>query len=459
MRRALAGGLAAIDAGWIYPWSLLFGAWISGEQIEPLLPWWLVFGLLLVGRLVSRGVRRLAVRGQRAGRIAAVLLGMALALGAGYSRYAPDVDPSGAILLGGLTLWLWWRGLSQGRGSADFETIESAFRRGVGGLLLLVAVAALTSPRLGELEAAAGASVVSFFAIGLASLGLARLLAVREGSRARAGAPPAINRQWLGTMVAVVGAVVLGALLLDALLSFGLLTAVLRPIWSAITFVLFLLVLVVAIPLGLVAQFLVEGLRGRIPPLQLGGGMGALQRALEELRQGQRPVQVSPTIEAIAEWAAIAALVMAVAIGLYRAIDWWREREREEDVDEERELLWNWREVWPAILSFFKGLLRRRPMAPSSNNVERQRPAVAPAMHDVRAIYRALLTRGAEHGAPRRPATTPHEHQPRLAERLEPDADVEAITGAYVAVRYGEQPSPEEADQLRQRLERIHQRA
>jgi hypothetical protein len=456
VRRVLSLALSLLDATWLYPWSLLFGAWLAGGSISPLLPFLVVFGLLFAARTASRLVRRLRGASQRLARAAVVFAGCALAIGFGLTRYVPYADPTPAIVLGGFALWLWWRGLGQGRGTADFEAIEGTFRRGVVALLVFVGVAAATVPDVGGLEAAAGPSVVSFFAIGLATLGLARLASVRETSRARAGAAPTLNRQWLGTMLGVVGAVVLGALALDALLSFGLIAAVFRPFLDALGFVLFYLILVIAIPIGLLAQLLVDLLRGRLPPLTMLAGLGQFFQALEEIRRGREPVQLSDEVQAVAQWLAIGLVALAIVVALYRAISWWREREAEEDVEEERDSLWRWEELWPGVLAFLRGLLGRKPPAPAPAAIS-PTPAepIPPGLADVRAIYRALLALGQARGAPRMPATTPHEHLPDLTDHLAPPDDVAAITDAYADARYGERPPREDLEALRTRLTRV----
>jgi hypothetical protein len=77
----------------------------------------------------------------------------------------------------------------------------------------------------------------------------------------------------------------------------------------------------------------------------------------------------------------------------------------------------------------------------------------------IRRIYAHLGTLAAERGYPRAPYETPYEYLPTL-EQAFPDGHEEVghITGAYVAVHYGEVPEqPEELAAVRAAWERIHE--
>src|SRR5205823_1406578 len=116
----------------------------------------------------------------------------------------------------------------------------------------------LTIRDLAAVEAEATPSAIAFFAVGLAALAIARLVGVRERSRARDGRPPAVNRQWLAVMLGTVGTLLLAVLALDAILSFDLIAAAARPFLNVLGTVLYWVIYAIALQIGLLVELLIQ---------------------------------------------------------------------------------------------------------------------------------------------------------------------------------------------------------
>ncbi len=116
-----------------------------------------------------------------------------------------------------------------------------------------------------------------------------------------------------------------------------------------------------------------------------------------------------------------------------------RTRQRDED---SHESLWSWALFWSQLRAFLRSLFGRFLPQPAIDGPVQAVSSVEsadPAARDIRAVYRAFLKKAALRGYARKKDETPAELRQRLDEQaplVEPQ--LEAITGAYVMVRYGE---------------------
>jgi hypothetical protein len=459
MNASLALGLALLETCWLTPWSALLAAWLGADAA--VLPAPAIAALLLFARGAARRASGVQTY-PKAARLGLVSLGLVAALAATALAHGPAdtaslaphlvdgrlapprLTPAAAAAFLGLIVW--WRGTLHGRGSLTFDAIADAFKLGVGGLVGFLVVAATTEPTsYSALQAGAAPWALGFFFTGLITLALARLAAVRAESQARHGHAPALNRQWLGVLLGAVAATLALALLSAQLLSFDLIRAVWSPIGTAISTVLLILIMIIALPVAFLLEPLIQLLRRFIPPnlLQRQSGGDLSRSPFEELMRSRTPVEVSPEAVALGQWIVVAVLLVVAAVVLWRAAMWWRETTRDPDVAEERDSVWNWAiaraELARWLRALVNRLLRRRALAPAGAPGVAMAATAAPTPEaaSMRELYRRLLTLGAAAGRPRLPPTTPHEHLDALDDALEPRDDLAVLTDAYVEARYG----------------------
>jgi hypothetical protein len=160
-------------------------------------------------------------------------------------------------------------------------------------------------------------------------------------------------------------------------------------------------------------------------------------------------VALSPLGEFLLRGAVLLCIIFLIGWVLAWAL---RRSSRTDDhgVRESRELIWSWdlwRARWAELLA-----RRARPLAFLSLSGAPDDPLVW-----VRTAYRRLLALALEHGRPRQPGQTPLGYLPSLDELWPAEAaGVAAVTVAYDAARYGEQPpTPDELEALRQKVEQI----
>lgn len=439
--------LAALETCWLYPWSLLLGYWFAPTGRAPLLSTPSVAALALLGWAAMRGARRLSWPLPRL-RLLVVGSGVVAAGTAALLEHGAETG----LAAGFFGLFLWWRAVRRGQDALGPDQIEDTFKLGLAGLVGFLAVASATEGgRYLALQAAVAAYVLGFFFVGLVSLALARLAAQRDQSRARHGSAPAYNRQWLGTLVAVVVGLLLVAVLVAQIVTVDLIGALWRPIGALLSDILYVLILTIAIPLALLLELLVNlarSLMGRPQPLVQQQPNGLMELTWRIARR--EPFVLPPEVERAANVLAILLVAAAALVLLARAVRWWRERERDDEVEEERDSVWSWSSARAALIAWLRGLrarLRRRERPTDGGAAGSATPALgagSPSAATVRQIYGRALALAASLGHKRAAWATPYEHLPGLQAGLDPDEDVSCITDAYVRARYGASPPPED---------------
>ncbi|HET6319011.1 MAG TPA: DUF4129 domain-containing protein [Chloroflexota bacterium] len=476
MNRALLTlGLAAMQVCWIYPWSLLVVRWIQGEPERPLLSGATMLLLILLAAFATRVVIR-TVGVARTGQLTLIGTGLAIVLVAVWLNQYPGADLAESlgglasavmVLLGrpttpavalGLGLILWWRGVQLGSYTPSLPEVEVAFRWNIGALIAFGVVLAVgTRPsQQSLLEAQATPFVVGSFFVSLLTLALARLESLRSSTRALA-----LNTQWLGVLIAVAGLLVLTALAVAQVLSFDLLIVATRPIFELLGRVLIVLLYIVIIPLAFIVEWIAYWLLSlfspdadRRPPEPY--STGDVNTFLERLFGQLLPPEVLVVLKALG-----AVLLLGIALLLVaRTVARWRPRLGESDATrEERDSVFEPGRFRQALFAWLRRLFQRiRPVKPAARApaADALTPAQADGLPTVRDLYRRLLALGQRAGRPRAAALTPYEHQPALADVLQPPADVHDLTEAYVEVRYAEHElTTAEIEDLQSRLDRL----
>jgi hypothetical protein len=465
-----------MDVCWVYPWSVLIGIWTEPNRTAALLSVPIILLILLSAAGSTHVLGKFSRRRPRFARF--VLAGLALLaaiivvriehypVAAGLDWVQPLLGALAAtvghlslpVLGFALALYLWWRGVRLGSQTPGFPEVEGAFRWGVGRLAVFGLIMALTSrpSTLQTLEGVTTPSVVGFFFLSLLTLGLGRLESLRTRTRA-----PSLNTQWLTVLTLIAAGVVLLALLLAQLVSFDLLIVVTRPLFDLLGRAVLLLLYVIFIPLAYVIEWLVYLIlsvlraNGNQPP-PAAPQPSDFDNLLQRLFSQALPPEVLLALKSLGAALLIGVALVLVARGLAR----WRPTGADADAtNEERDSLWNADRAWAMFKAWLRRLLRRERVASNVVPVEEtsSSPAAAgPLKGSVRELYARLLREGASAGAPRGAAITPLEHEPSLAQALDPEEFVDELTAAYLRARYAEAPIPEpETRLLAERLDGV----
>lgn len=456
-----------MDYCWLYPWLVVIGGALYGSD-GPLLSAGWAFLLLLGGQAA---VRPVLDRGGSLPRSRAILVGAGVVLGflAVHAQHYPafpvwhpgwigallqaahDVIPDipkpvfGAFL----AACLWWRGLALGARDVNAPEIESAYKTGVGMIVLYFLAAAVYSDT--RAFDASGrtlpGSLPAFFFLGLSALALARLGTIWDRGQPdeRAHFPA---RAWILLIVGVVGLILLAASMMAGLAAADVLTYVgilLRPLLPVLE-VLFLVLFFIA---GIIVRIAIAIL-SHLPQRPL-PQTGMPPSGIDDLIRRLRDLNMNPQVVEGARWSMVVAVLLLLVIGMAVTIVLLRRRERRPDEDE-HESVWSAREALKGLANLLLRLRRRRPAVDES---------AVPEAKAIRLIYREVLTLGAGLGAPRPVWATPREHDPRLRGVFPESADaVGWLTMAYEQVRYGTwRPTQADVHQAQETLERAKESA
>lgn len=440
----LAYALALMRAFWVWLLLHIWAQGLVGGQSDILSPP-VVFGLLAGGTAAAQaGVH--AVRRRRPAVVLVVLAGLAAIAGAIYVRFGAAIAPpwqpawlNGVAGHPGLALvalaagaWLWWWGILAGREPPFYDTYRNNFLLGMAALAVAVGVTQATRvvPMRGVLLTG-----LLFFATGLAAMAVAGVQDTRRFERGKGEVSLAVTRYWLGTVAAVIGALIVLGLLLAQLFAPDAVTRLIGLLNSALDLAANILVLILMAfsyvffgLLGLIARLFPGGpVRLALPPMQIPD----LSQQLKDMGQGQ-PVPVAPGVYLALRIAGAFLLVLALAALFALAFRRFRAIGREE-VSETRESIL----TSDLIKQQLADLLRRR-----------RRPAPVPppfvsvtggdAAGQIRLTYQNLLAWAADQGLARPPGATPDEYARLLTERLGLAAEpLRALNELYLSARYG----------------------
>lgn len=347
-----------------------------------------------------------------------------------------------------LVIFLWWRGLVLAQRRLTSESVAFRFRLG----LVMIAVTTMLGGTM--LAWPYHRFVFLFFFASLLGIALAR---AEEVGQQYGGSQSPFGFSWLATLVVAGLVVLLLAGGVAVLLTGDNIGMLLVPVLQVLNIVLYGIVYAAA----WIAQIL-------IAPLMALFGQYELGRLFEELARKMTPAepsevqgqgQVSPfTAEQLAVAKAVGIIGGVLLLLLLVAISLRRLRAREGwQRDEERESVWEGAHLRRGL----RDLLRRgrRRLDEATAMLRGSRLGQLLTAMTIRRIYAHLGTLAAERGYPRAPYETPYEYLPTL-EQAFPDGheEVGRITGAYVAVHYGEVPEqPLELAAVQAAWERIRE--
>jgi hypothetical protein len=437
------------NSAWIYPWVAATGPWLDPTG-RPALGPVAVVGLLTLAMLATR-LLTLSPRLLSAGRILLPVMGL-LAAGtmavAGLPAFATGGsanDLAGQLLSGEtgvrtigsavIAAAIWWRGIQLGRVPPNMSLIEDQMRTGVVGLCALLSMSALAGHAAAVSDRSLLLPTLLFLATSLLEMPLASVIEVSESPRNRGGQRLSPGGSWLTMMLSIVGGLLAVTLLLAQLLTFQRIEQVWDAVREPVSALLESAVYLLAIPVSLVIQFLVflisllptsnKEPKPQVDPL----------KALSQMQEQAVSGQISPEV--------IMVLKVVIAVGLALLFLWLVARAlsrlgrgwRDEDVEESRDILWEWGwlfEIWRSLLARLHPARRLVAAARAGIHGNGAQPG------SVRALYWEFLILGAKQGRGRRPAETPLEYERRLAAdpTLPCGDELRTITGGYLRARY-----------------------
>jgi hypothetical protein len=353
------------------------------------------------------------------------------------------------VLLFLLVLFVWWRGLALAQRRVGSATAVSRFRWGVVMLAITTVIGGFILP------SPPYPFVFVFFFVSLLGIALAR--AEEVGQQYEGGQSP-FGVGWLATLV-VAGLLVL-------FLAAGVATVltgenvgfVINPLLEAqrtlLTLLTYALLYVMAWA-GNLATDLLQDIFGEIDISKL-ERLLVPPATLEVQAQFDQPLPFTPEQLAFARAVGVSVGVLVLLVLVVLSLRQLRLR-RGQRHDEERESVWaglHLRRGWRDLLR--DGRQRMDEMVSTLPRASLSRLFV---VQTIRRIYAHMSALAAERGYRRVPHQTPYEYLPTL-ELAFPDCSEEVvrITGAYVAVHYGEMPErPEELAMVQLAWKRIRE--
>lgn len=467
---------------------------LNGPTTPPALPAWWMFVVLLLGWSIaallrrqsggtpaSRQVLRVAIV---AGWVitAAISLMLSPAAYAGVAltmiptALAHDLTtsherPFSAVLVVGLILYLWWRGVVLGR---ERVSRERGYLRMVWSMAATVGSLVVAGTAGGDALRVTAAELTILLCLtvfaGLIATALGYLVDTayeRPGQPGRRAAHAAdgqvTDRAWIFSTIGISGVIVALALILGLLLSaqdLGGVREVLAPVVSAIGTVLYWIITGVAYVLFFFLGGIIQWLQNRhstprhAPPPQIPATHPA---------HGQQSY-LPPEWVTVATWVVMVLAAIVVAWLLIRLVRRLGAQREDREFEEERQSL------------SIKGILGEQ-LNQLLDSIRARRQAARPAAplppRSVRALYQRFLTAAAQAGIERRRSETPDEFARRVAHTMRNAPQdgatgesedvaqvVSTLTATYDTARYGPDAdvTPDAPAGVREQVEALEER-
>jgi hypothetical protein len=443
---------AAIEVAWFTPWYMSLipeTARLPAARAAAGL-----FVVMVIPALAARCLERLYLKpeAQRAVLLALLALTCVLSMrvllhaGQGYSSFdwlrmtvneaisINQLFPDWLVITSS-TLFLWWRGISLAQRAPSVGAVMFSFYVGVVSFIGFVLIVSLVS------EQDPSFFMPVFFFCSLMALAAARMEEMR-GLRGAMRSP--FGFSWLFFIALAALAVVFAGGLLGALLTGGGFKQALR--WMAPLLLVFGVVFgLVLVVLRVITTWVLDLLRS-LGAEQVSESLSDLLDGLDGLAMPD-PAQSSGASQAVAGMANLtrSLFMLGLVIGLAVLVVWQLRRQgRLQQEDDEQE----YSSVFSAALLLENlGQLAqegRGRLAAVLGLLGRSGLRGLFAALTIRRIYAQMTRLAAEQGYPRTASETPYEYE-ETARRAFPsaEAEVHAITRAYVAAHYGQVPDSE----------------
>ncbi len=427
---------------------LLLASAFAGQNAAPLLDpvsiTLLLSGLQWWGMLVHYLVRQRNVSVEWAEVVS--ISGLCLAFTLALLTHLQLLNAIAAlVVVAGLVVWFWRRGLRLARLERSDEYLITSFKVGFIVVLVVLAISAVYFspstlsylPYTALHEATARGLIIYFFS-GVLCLSLARVSFIRREHvyRASSGsAPHDPTRLWLAILLLFWTAITAAAFALETF-SFGAITTVVTWLWNGLGALLDWLFSLL-VPL---LAFLLHLFAPLFPPMITHSTTAPRTSTISHPTQPpQLPADVLNLIRLLLLLALLTVAILVIR-AILRRLRWHADEESEE----ERESL------------SMQSILREQSARRRKSRQKDEEVALDPLAPDsIRARYRDLLQALSEQGASlaHRPAETPSEYEARLLALLKASAQedtdgalsdatlLQQLTHAYIQERYGEKRS------------------
>jgi hypothetical protein len=496
--------LAGMRTCWLWPWLALIGRVLAPGEPEAVLPAWMILLLPLLSLTLARqwtqsnrnapGVSsaiQLAI--PWSARIGVAVSGLiATLLVLWWQIYRPEfslLDAQWLSLLGDAlihwpanripapvlvavyTLGLWMTGLRDAPKKFVHDDVWRAFGAGVTAVALYVILVRLGGA---ELPAYLGTNVLWLLGLGMTGLAFTSLKITAGLDRAlgagprRTAATPGISLHWLGSVITVIGGLLLAGLLMGVLIAPEMLAGILQ---AGSTVLAFIGRLVAFVLLGIAYGLVVIGyyIALWLAPLfqRLFGERFAEFQELALLEQEQETVREMQDVAAAPvpdtyRWIGVIVITLLVALAFALALRRLSALNREES-DETRDSVLSAELLQDQLGALWQNLRRRwRTAAQASPFLSLD--GESGARRRIRLAYQQLLGAAGAAGQSRAPDWTPHEFaqqlgaHPALADAAEQTA-LHELTESYLQARYAaEAPSAQAADRAQDASNRLENR-
>jgi hypothetical protein len=467
-RELLGFSLTVMESSWIAAW-FLFAIHAFSPSHPPLN---LALGVFAALLLISWLVRLLDGVGVAPNGVSAAVMLLGLISGLGFVRLhlypggsfldfswtlefgkslakIAEFIPADLVLLL-LVFFLWWRGLSLGSREHTFERVGFSFRVGIVLLMWNAALSSLIGWRVPILGFA-----FAYFFFGLLAVGLSRVydLELQPESGGKVSTP-----FWLGSTLGGIAAVLMLAFVATQLITAGNLRAVIRllnPIWAVLEAVGLFLARLFMLLMQPLLDWIIAFFQSHLDTEFLGQLTPAPEATPEPL--SQVPVSPPAYLEVL-KYVFIALFILGVLALIAFSVHRARARAAERGRSEEREIDWQWSPPGKGLAHALRAGLDKLGellnLAGQFGLGQRFRAAAS-----IRWIYANLLRWAADLGQARQSSETPYEFQVTLRAAFPGlEAEMQAITEAYVRSHYGEVPDSEsELQEIRSCWERIQE--
>ena len=459
----------------VYPWLYWFGQWVKWSEFKPHMNFISYIILTVFVEVISYAAQKNKWSVKRLRLVVfptAIVLWLVLfrwSCGGGYGIFDTgwfgyvNTHVFQATIAGLSGLYFIWRGISISRQSNLFEDLYRQFIIGLVFIILLLLAWAFSGLQQNGIWSTVGIYGLSYFTVGLLILALANVNSLSSIFARHQETVGAFRRRWLSMMLVLIVIILIIAVALGSVFYTNMAATVFHVLgqlgeWLliAITWIFWPAAFVVTI-LVYVSQWLINLFtHGKEPEVMKINLMEVARDIQDKDRQSSH---LPPVLITTLKWTVVS-LVIAVAIYFIgRTLMRYWQSKTEEGVEEETASLWSWNVFKADLRNFlawlFSWLHRRKKAAV---------PEVSPGKYEtfdissgkelnMRELYRVLLRRGQLIGLPRHKSETANEYSSRLGgKRPAAVDDLDLLTEAYVAERYGDTPAGAEKKTFFNRL-------
>ncbi len=351
-------------------------------------------------------------------------------------------------------IFITWRGLACSQPKFVFRDLYRKFVIGIVGVVLVLIVWGFTDRD--TVWSSAGVYIITFFGIGLLTLAISNLQALKAELLQHKEDISAFNRRWLSMLVVLILAILGISLALGSVFANNIWGSLINGLSQLVDW-LFIALGYILLPLGYLLEALIFvvkwliSLIGKNPePLKMNlFDPSDLQKAVE----GQAGVAIPGALILVLKWGFFILVIFLIIFFLSRTLMRYWESKNPKEIEEVHETVWSWgsfkTDLRLLFAWLFKWMKRRKKVAeigvykpplPSLDSEEG-----SDKDYTIRELYQAMLWEGRQMGTARRQSETPYEYRKKLIDRVEKaTAEINDLTEAYVIERYGQiNPAPE----------------